>query len=190
MASTYPTTLDAFTNPLSTDLLTSPSHAQQHADINDAMEAVQTKLAIGNTVIGEYTAYTPTAIAWTIGNGTWSAFYARVNNLVHVYGTFTFGSTSVSGPLILGNLPVNIDADMISSGGGGADWVLGNCSFTDVSAGSYFFGYASSNAATQLRLHITTTASTYAGKASPSATVPFTWTTGDSFRFSVIYEAA
>ena len=64
MASTYPTSLDSFTNPTSTSLLTSPSHAQQHSDINDAMEAVQTKLAIGNTVIGTYTSYTPT---WTSG---------------------------------------------------------------------------------------------------------------------------
>jgi hypothetical protein len=60
MAINYPTSLDTFTNPTATDLLTSPSHAQQHADINDAMEAVQTKLAIGNTVLGTYTAYTPT----------------------------------------------------------------------------------------------------------------------------------
>jgi hypothetical protein len=59
MAINYPTSLDTFTNPSASSLLTSPSHAQQHADINDAMEAVQTKLAIGNTVIGTYTAYTP-----------------------------------------------------------------------------------------------------------------------------------
>jgi hypothetical protein len=62
MAINYPTSLDSFTNPSASSLLTSPSHAQQHADINDAMEAVQTKLAIGNTVVGTYTAYTPT---WT-----------------------------------------------------------------------------------------------------------------------------
>jgi hypothetical protein len=54
MAINYPTSLDSFTNPSASSLLTSPSHAQQHADINDAMEAVQTKLAIGNTVIGTY----------------------------------------------------------------------------------------------------------------------------------------
>jgi hypothetical protein len=70
MAINYPTSLDSFTNPTATDLLTSPSHAQQHSDINDAMEAVQTKLAIGNTVIGTYTAYTPTFTNLTIGNGT------------------------------------------------------------------------------------------------------------------------
>jgi hypothetical protein len=190
MASTYPTAIDAFTNPTTTSLLTSPSHAQQHSDINDAMEAVQTKLAIGNTVIGTYTAYTPTYAGLTVGNGTIVAKYARVNDFVHVYFSFILGSTSAVTGTIFVTVPVNIDADMISSAVGGADWVLGNCSFTDVSAGSYFFGYASSNIATQLRLNITNTASTYAGKSSPSATVPFTWTTGDSLRFSVIYKAA
>jgi hypothetical protein len=77
MAINYPTSLDSFTNPTATDLLTSPSHAQQHADINDAMEAVQTKLAIGNTVIGTYTAYTPTWTNLTIGNGTVSSAYCQ-----------------------------------------------------------------------------------------------------------------
>ena len=80
MASTYPTSLDAFTNPTATSLLTSPSHAQQHADINDAMEAVQTKLAIGNTVLGNYTAYTPTAATWAVGDGVNDApFLAKAN---------------------------------------------------------------------------------------------------------------
>jgi hypothetical protein len=95
MAINYPTSLDSFTNPSATSLLTSPSHAQQHADINDAMEAVQTKLAIGNTVVGTYTAYTPTwTFGVTTGNGTFSSAYARVTNFTHYYGTFTFGSTS------------------------------------------------------------------------------------------------
>jgi hypothetical protein len=101
MASTYPTSLDSFTNPSASSLLTSPSHAQQHSDINDAMEAVQTKLAIGNTVIGTYTAYTPTFLNVTIGNGTVSGAYAQVNDFIHVlslllgqrailsFGTFT-----------------------------------------------------------------------------------------------------
>ena len=81
MASTYPTSLDSFTNPSATDLLTSPSHAQQHSDINDAMEAVQTKLAIGNTVVGTYTAYTPSFFNLTVGDGLVSGAYARVNVL-------------------------------------------------------------------------------------------------------------
>jgi hypothetical protein len=37
----FPGSLDAFTNPSSGSLLTSPSHSSQHADVNDAVEAVE-----------------------------------------------------------------------------------------------------------------------------------------------------
>lgn len=47
MASSYPTSIDAFTNPTGASLLTSPDHAGQHSDINDAVEAIET--AIGTT---------------------------------------------------------------------------------------------------------------------------------------------
>ena len=46
MATGFPTSLDALTNPLSTDALTSPSHADQHANVNDAVEALQTKVGV------------------------------------------------------------------------------------------------------------------------------------------------
>jgi len=46
MASNYPTDYDAFTNPTSSDNLSDPAHADQHADINDAMEAVQATLGL------------------------------------------------------------------------------------------------------------------------------------------------
>ena len=46
MATNFPNTLDSFTNPTSSNYLNSPSHAAQHANINDAMLAVQTKMAI------------------------------------------------------------------------------------------------------------------------------------------------
>src|SRR3990167_9299381 len=41
MATNYPSGTDSLTNPAGTSLLTSPDHAAQHTDINDAMEAVQ-----------------------------------------------------------------------------------------------------------------------------------------------------
>lgn len=44
MATNYPGALDSFTNPSAGDALDSPSHAGQHADANDAIEAVQTEL--------------------------------------------------------------------------------------------------------------------------------------------------
>lgn len=47
MATNFPTSADSFTNPTAVDTLDSPPHDQQHADINDAMEAVQTALLDG-----------------------------------------------------------------------------------------------------------------------------------------------
>ena len=44
MATNYPGSLDSLTNPASTDRLTSPSHAAQHANANDAIEAIQATL--------------------------------------------------------------------------------------------------------------------------------------------------
>lgn len=43
MASVFPAALDAFTNPTATDALNSETvpHADQHADANDAIEAMQ-----------------------------------------------------------------------------------------------------------------------------------------------------
>lgn len=44
MATSYPTSLDNFTNPTGSDTLASPDHAGQHTDINDAVEAIETEL--------------------------------------------------------------------------------------------------------------------------------------------------
>jgi len=45
----YPTSLDTFINPTPTSDLTSPSHSQQHSDINDSVEALQTKVGVNNS---------------------------------------------------------------------------------------------------------------------------------------------
>ena len=58
MATNYPTSLDSFTNPVSTDTLataagsTAVPHANQHANLNDAVLAIQTKLGAGSTTLG------------------------------------------------------------------------------------------------------------------------------------------
>ena len=44
MATSYPASLDNFTNPTGSDTLASPDHAGQHANINDAVEAIETEL--------------------------------------------------------------------------------------------------------------------------------------------------
>ena len=42
MASSFPGAIDSFVDPLSTSPLSSPSHSAQHADLNDAVEKVET----------------------------------------------------------------------------------------------------------------------------------------------------
>lgn len=53
MAIAYPTSLDALNNPASTDNLdtTGVLHDQQHADANDAIEALEAKLGIDTSTV-------------------------------------------------------------------------------------------------------------------------------------------
>ncbi len=51
MATLFPTSLDALTNPLSTDPLNSPSHANQHINANDAIEALEAKVGQNNSTV-------------------------------------------------------------------------------------------------------------------------------------------
>lgn len=53
MAITFPTTLDTLTNPTAGDKLNSASvpHAGQHADINDAVEALEAKVGVDGSAV-------------------------------------------------------------------------------------------------------------------------------------------
>lgn len=186
MASTYPTTIDAFTNPSASSLLTSPSHAQQHSDINDAMEAVQTKLAIGNTVLGTYTAYTPTFLNVTAGNGTTSGAYCRVNNFVHYYGSFTLGTTSAVLAGISLGLPINLNSDMSSN-----FMTHGMCWFYDLSTLVIYQGQTRYNGSVNsVFLNTLNVSATYPTAANSNATIPFTYATGDVINWNIYYRAA
>jgi len=46
LATNFPNSLDTLTNPTSTSSLSNPSHADQHKNANDAIEALQTKVGI------------------------------------------------------------------------------------------------------------------------------------------------
>lgn len=51
MTTSFPTSLDALTNPTGSSSLTSPDHAGQHADANDAIEALQTKVGVDGSAV-------------------------------------------------------------------------------------------------------------------------------------------
>jgi len=46
MASSFPGSIDNFTDPLSNSALSSPSHSGQHSDLNDAVEKIETYMGL------------------------------------------------------------------------------------------------------------------------------------------------
>ena len=68
MATNYPGGIDSLTNPSPGGALTSPSHAGQHTDANDAIEAIETEL--GTNPSGTFT--TVAAAVGLLRSGTGS----------------------------------------------------------------------------------------------------------------------
>ena len=76
MATNFPTSLDTLTNPTSSDSLNSPSHSAQHANVNDAVEALQAKVGADSSAVAsshDYILNQPTGLTlkaplelWTI----------------------------------------------------------------------------------------------------------------------------
>ena len=186
MAINFPTSLDTFTNPTSASALTT-DHALQHSNINDAVEALEAKVAIGNTVLGNYTAYTPSFDSGvTIGDGVVSGAYCRVNGFVHVHGKFTLGSTSaITGSLIL-DLPVNVNGTMATD-----TMLYGTVQFRDASAAGQYPGVASfagNNTVTAFRVQLAN--GTFLSQTAATTTFPFTWVVGDQMAWNLYYRAA
>lgn len=68
MATGFPNSLDTLTNPNSTDSLSNPSHAQQHTNLNDAVEAIETKIGIDGSNDSNSIQYKVAAIQTTLTN--------------------------------------------------------------------------------------------------------------------------
>jgi len=51
MATNFPTSLDNFTNPAGSDPVNNPSHASQHANLNDAIENLEAKVGVTNSAV-------------------------------------------------------------------------------------------------------------------------------------------
>ncbi len=89
MAITFPTTLDALTNPISTNPLNNPSQSAQHANENDAIEALEAKVGIDSSAVTTSHDYKLSLIAtgqkvvgndgWISANETWT--YASASTI-------------------------------------------------------------------------------------------------------------
>ena len=132
--------------------------------------------------IGSYTAYTPTWSGLTVGNGTSSFVYAAVNKIVHVFGTFTFGSTSSitsSGPSM--TLPLTRAAIDLP--------IMGTGNYADSGVATYL-ALPLSFATTTVGFYAANASGTYLSETGISATVPFTWGTNDRIMVNLIYREA
>jgi hypothetical protein len=71
MASNFPSSLDTFTNPSSTDAMDSVSvpHATQHSDLNDAVEALQAKVGADSSGVASSHDYKIAQLEAAAGSG-------------------------------------------------------------------------------------------------------------------------
>jgi hypothetical protein len=129
MASNYPTNLDSFTNPTSGSKLDFPSHSTQHADANDAIEALETKIGIGSSPAGSAT----TGQFLTIGGGGSSSWSSSLSDAT--ISASTISSSVLTSPeetiTITATASVGtVDANLITGGvtfataNATANWVL------------------------------------------------------------------
>jgi len=79
IAVNFPTSLDALTNPVASDATNSVSvpHATQHANLNDAVEALEARVGITGSAVTSSLTYriaTVETIAATVRVGAWDAW--------------------------------------------------------------------------------------------------------------------
>jgi hypothetical protein len=132
MATNFPGGLDTFNNPTSSNTLDNPSHSSQHADANDAIEALEVKLGVGSASASTASQYQVMMVVGTAGNTAWSTINVLTTPSIS-------GGTANSLILVSPEENINIvatassgtvDANLISSGvtyataNASANWVL------------------------------------------------------------------
>lgn len=86
MASSFPGSIDSFTNPLAASALNSPSHAGQHQDLNDAVNKVETYMGLVKVIPTAATNGTIGATgSVTIGNAVSSVTITAFSSLYENY---------------------------------------------------------------------------------------------------------
>ena len=130
------------------------------------------------TTLYPWANWTPTLSGVTVGNGSVVARYQKIGKLVNISFNFTLGTTSaVTGRFFFSQPSSSSGIRPVSS-----YLNLAGASFATPSIG--FTGISGSNC----YVDCITASGTYAGGASLSSTVPFTWTTGSEIVVWASYE--
>lgn len=109
----FPTSLDSLTNPGATDSVATVSHSAQHANANDAIEALEAKLGIGASTAVNNTIF--------VGDGTGSSSFSTSATSTNFLSTnltsasTTLGSTSVQTLLAKNSTTTNLFVSNIAS---------------------------------------------------------------------------
>lgn len=115
MATNFPTSLDNFTNPTSTDTMDSVTvpHATQHSNINDAVEALEAKVGINSSAV-------VTSIDYKLNNSV------VLKSFVDAKGDLITASANDT-PAILarGTDTYVLQANNSAANGLGLEWVIG-----------------------------------------------------------------
>lgn len=98
MAIQFPNSLDSLTNPQTNDTLDSPSHAGQHTDANDILEALEAKVGIDSSAVNTTHDFKLSGVS----DGDYAA---------SVGGTETLTNKTLSSPLFQGTIDGWIDAN-------------------------------------------------------------------------------
>jgi len=134
--------------------------------------------------IGTWTSWTPTFYgldASTVSNATIDFQYARLNDLVFMIGSFTFGATvNVTGEI---GFTTAVDCSLTNP-------VVGYAGDAGTGLKNLFAWIDTGFSPSRIRLWTMQTNVTYGILVGTSATVPQTWATGDLFRITAIGKVA
>lgn len=134
MSITFPTTLDTLPNPTSTDLMENATlaldHDQQHANANDAIEALEAKVGINGSAVTtshdyKLSAVTGSAKALTAGTSTQSVTGLTLVNPVLTIGSDATGDLFFrNGSGVTARLAIGSSGQILQvSSGGIPEWI-------------------------------------------------------------------
>ena len=134
--------------------------------------------------IGETLTWTPSFTNLTVGNGTVTARYVRVQNLVFTQFKLVFGSTtSISAVNPTFTLPITANTTALTTSENAQGWVV----LRDANVGNYY-GWVNFLSSTTATFNVGVVNATYLTPSSINATTPFTWTTSDQLVTNFCYE--
>jgi hypothetical protein len=126
MATNFPSSLDSLTNPTSSDPLNSPSHSAQHANANDAIEALQAKVGVDSSAVTTSLDYKVAQAATltgtqTLTNKTLTAPVVNGAVLKETEETWNVSATAATGTV---NMDVNTASAWYYTSNATANWTF------------------------------------------------------------------